>query len=139
MFFMAIPLRFGMGVAGDYISPRKILFYGMNAAALGLLGLYLVGGMAGVIIFIIGFAVVEGITSANWIMVSQYFGRNRFASIMGFMSIFHNTAMVISPIFSGWVRDRTGSYDIVMLTFIPLFAIGAIVFAIARRPAPPVS
>ena len=30
MFFIAIPLRFGMGVAGDYMSPHKILFVGMN-------------------------------------------------------------------------------------------------------------
>ena len=138
MFFMAIPLRFGMGVAGDYISPRKILFVGMNSAALGLLGLYLVGGVSGAIIFIVGFAIVEGVTSANWIMVSQYFGRARFASLMGFMSIFHNIGMVISPLFSGWVRDTTGSYDIVMLTFIPLFMLGGLVFAFARRPAPPV-
>ena len=137
MFFMAIPLRFGMGVARDYLPPRRILFWGMIAAALSLVSLLLLQGVVGVVIFIIGFAVVEGITSANWIMVSDYFGRRRFASIMGLMSVFHNTAMVISPIFSGWIRDTTGSYNIVMMTFIPLFVIGGIAFALARPPGAP--
>ena len=137
MFFLTIPLRFGLGVARDYLPPRRILFVGMNIAALSLLSLLLLEGMVGVVVFIIGFAVVEGITSTNWIMVSDYFGRSRFASIMGFMSVFHNTGMVISPIFSGWIRDTTGSYDIVMMTFIPMFVIGGIAFALASPPKTP--
>ncbi|MCH8061718.1 MAG: MFS transporter [Chloroflexi bacterium] len=137
MFFLAIPLRFGLGVARDYLPPRRILFVGMNVAALSLVPLLLFQGVVGVVIFIIGFAVVEGITSTNWIMVSDYFGRSRFASIMGLMSLFHNIGMVISPIFSGWIRDTTGSYNIVMMTFIPLFVIGGIAFALARPPKSP--
>ena len=137
MFFLAIPLRFGLGVARDYLPPRRILFVGMNVAALSLLPLLFFQGVVGVVIFIIGFAVVEGITSTNWIMVSDYFGRSRFASIMGLMSLFHNTGMVISPIFSGWIRDTTGSYNVVMMTFMPLFVIGGIAFALARPPKHP--
>ncbi|MCI0868749.1 MAG: MFS transporter [Chloroflexi bacterium] len=137
MFFIAIPLRFGMGVAGDYLSPRKILFVGMNGAAIGLLSLLLLDGLLAVIIFIIGFSLVEGITSVNWLMVGNYFGRRRFASIMGFMSMFHNTGMVISPIFSGWIRDTTQSYDLVLITFIPIYVIGALTFTLARRPVHP--
>ena len=137
MFFIAIPLRFGMGVAGDYLSPRKILFVGMNGAAIGLLSLLLLDGLLAVIIFIIGFSLVEGITSVNWLMVGNYFGRRRFASIMGFMSMFHNTGMVISPIFSGWIRDTTQSYDLVLITFIPIYVIGALTFTLARRPLHP--
>lgn len=45
--------------------------------------------------------------------------------------------MVISPIFSGWIRDTTGSYDIVMMTFIPMFVIGGIAFALASPPKAP--
>ena len=137
MFFIAIPLRFGMGVAGDHVSPRKILFVGMNGAALGLLALYMLDGIPAVVLFIIGFSLVEGITSVNWLMVGNYFGRSRFASIMGFMSLFHNAGMMISPLFSGRIKDVTGSYDIVMLTFIPIYVIGALAFTLARRPVHP--
>lgn len=134
MFFVAIPLRFGLGVAGDYVSPRYILFFGMLAPAIGLFGLLLVDGIVGIMAFMVGLAIVEGITSANWIMVGNYFGRARFASLMGFMSIFHNIGMVVSPIFSGKIRDITGEYDLVLMTFAPLFVIGSVAFLFARRP-----
>ena len=137
MFFLAIPLRFVMGVAGGMLSPRKILFGGLNIGALGLLALLLLDGQAGVILFVLALAVVEGVSSVNWIMLGDYYGRSKFASLMGLMSVFHNVGLFVSPIFSGWVRDTTGAYDIVLITFIPLYVASAIVFGLARRPGLP--
>jgi cyanate permease len=56
---------------------------------------------------------------------------------MGAMSVFHNIGLFIAPIFAGWVRDQTGSYNLVLLTFAPLFVVSAIFFALARRPSLP--
>jgi nitrate/nitrite transporter NarK len=70
-------------------------------------------------------------------MVGDYFGRGRFASLMGAMSVFHNIGLFVAPIFAGWVRDQTGSYSLVLLTFAPLFIASAIFFALARRPTLP--
>lgn len=137
LFFMAIPLRFLLGVAGGRVSPRKMLFWGMNLGAVGLFALWGVPGVLGAVLFVVGAAVVEGITSVNWLMVGDYFGRSRFASLMGTMSVFHNTGLFIAPIFAGWVRDNTGSYSIVLLTFAPMFVVSAIVFSLARRPTLP--
>ena len=137
MFFMAIPLRFLLGVAGGRLSPRKLLFYGMNLGAIGLVGLWLLPQWPALIVFILGLAIVEGITSVNWIMVGDYFGRSRFASLMGAMSIFHNIGMFIAPIYAGWIRDTTGSYEIVLMTFAPMFVLSALMFALARRPTLP--
>ena len=139
MFFMAIPLRFLLGVAGGRLSPRKLLFYGMNLGAIGLVGLWVLPQWPALIVFILGLAIVEGITSVNWIMVGDYFGRNRFASLMGAMSIFHNIGMFIAPIYAGWIRDTTGSYEIVLMTFAPTFVLSAFMFAMARRPSLPQS
>jgi MFS family permease len=137
LFFMAIPLRFLLGIAGGRVSPRKMLFWGMNLGAVGLFALWGVPGVLGVILFVVGLAVVEGITSVNWLMVGDYFGRSRFASLMGTMSLFHNIGLFIAPIFAGWVRDQTDSYSIVLLTFAPMFVISAIAFSLARRPTSP--
>ena len=137
MFFMAIPLRFLLGVAGGKVSPRKLLFYGMNLGALGLVGLWILPQWPALVVFILGLAVVEGITSVNWIMVGDYFGRARFASLMGAMSVFHNFGMFVAPIYAGWIRDTTGEYSIVLATFAPTFVLSAVMFALARRPAPP--
>ena len=95
-------------------------------------------GTAGVVVFVLGLAVVEGITSVNWLMVGDYFGRSRFASLMGAMSVFHNIGLFIAPVFAGWVRDTTGSYAIVLLTFAPMFVVSAFFFALARRPSLPI-
>ncbi|HJN86268.1 MAG: MFS transporter [Dehalococcoidia bacterium] len=137
MFFMAIPLRFILGVAGGRVSPRKLLFVGMNLGALGLLALRGLDGTLGVVIFILAFGVVEGVTAVNWIMLGDYFGRSRFASLMGFMSVFHNMGMFVAPIFSGWVKDQTGSYNLVLIAFAPLFMASGLMFLLARRPPPP--
>ena len=139
MFFMAIPLRFLLGVAGGRLSPRKLLFYSMNLGAVGLLGLWLLPQWPALVVFILGLAIVEGITSVNWIMVGDYFGRNRFASLMGAMSIFHNIGMFIAPIYAGWIRDTTDSYVIVLATFAPMFVLSAVMFALAGKPSLPAS
>jgi MFS family permease len=132
MFFLTIPLRFLLGVAGGRFSSRKLLFWGMNLGAAGMFALWGVPGTAGVMLFVLGLAVAEGIASVNWLMVGDYFGRDRFASLMGVMSVFHNVGLFIAPIFAGWVRDQTGSYSMVLLTFAPMFVASAIFFALAR-------
>ncbi len=137
MFFLAIPLRFLLGVAGGRVSPRKLLFYGMNLGAIGLVGLWILPQWSALIVFILGLAIVEGITSVNWIMVGDYFGRSRFASLMGAMSIFHNIGMFVAPIYAGWMRDTTGGYEVVLATFAPTFVISALMFALAKRPSLP--
>jgi len=139
MFFLAIPLRFLLGIAGDKLAPRKLLFFGMNLGAVSLLALLWVNSIVGVIIFILCLAVVEGVTSVNWIMLGDYFGRGRFASLMGFMSVFHNIGLVITPIYAGWIKDTTGSYDMVLATLAPLFVVSAFAFSLSTRPSPPTS
>jgi MFS family permease len=139
MFFLAIPLRFLLGVAGGRFSSPKLLFWGMNLGAVGMFALWGMPGTAGVMLFVLGLAVVEGITSVNWLMVGDYFGRDRFASLMGVMSVFHNVGLFIAPIFAGWVRDQTGSYNVVLLTFAPMFVASAIFFVLAHPPTLPVS
>ncbi len=137
MFFLAIPLRFLLGVAGGRFSPRKLLFFGMNLGAVGLVGLWVLPEWPALVVFILGLAVVEGITSVNWIMLGDYFGRSRFASLMGTMSIFHNLGMFVAPIYAGWIRDTTNSYELVLATFAPTFVLSACMFALSRRPNPP--
>ena len=139
MFFLAIPLRFLLGIAGDKLAPRKLLFFGMNLGAVSLLSLLWLNSIYGILLFVLCLAIVEGVTSVNWIMLGDYFGRGRFASLMGFMSVFHNIGLVITPIYAGWIKDTTGSYDLVLATLAPLFVVSAFAFAMSTRPDPPQS
>jgi len=134
MFFLSIPLRFGLGLASGVFSPRKVVFAGMSAGGLGVLGMLLLDGVPAVLALVVGLAVVESMSSVNWITVGDYFGRNHFASLMGAMSVFLNLGSVVTPVLSGLVFDQTKSYDLVLLIGAPLLLAGGIIFALARKP-----
>ena len=139
MFFLGIPLRFIMGVTSDKFRGNVLLAIGMVIGAVGMGGLWIGPGLTGMLLFVVGIAIVEGITSVNWLMLSDYYGRARFATLMGFMSLFMNIGMFISPYASGLVFDRTGSYYWVLAVFTPLYVVSAIAFLFATRPNSPVS
>ncbi|HCG91776.1 MAG TPA: hypothetical protein DEZ08_08080 [Dehalococcoidia bacterium] len=134
MMGLAIPLRFFMGWAVDFFPPRIILFTGMMAGAIGVLILWWFGNIWGALGFAVCISLIEGITSTNWLMLANYFGQSKFATLMGILSLFHNSFMFISPLYAGWLRDSTNSYSVALLTFAPMFAIGAISFALAKKP-----
>ena len=72
-------------------------------------------------------------------MLSDYYGRARFATLMGFMSLFMNVGMFISPYASGIVKDAVGDYYWVLAVFTPLYLVSAAAFLFATRPDPPAS
>lgn len=134
MFFLAIPLRFSLGLASGYFSVRWLLFAGMGIGAVGTACLFTFNGTPAAFMFVIGLAAVEGISTSNWLVVGQYFGRNRFGSLVGIMTVFHSLGSLISPVTSGWVFDSTQSYSAVLLAAAPLFFLGGVAFLLARKP-----
>ena len=138
MFALGIPLRFILGVTTGKFRSNLMLAGGMAIGAVGMWGLWLGPGVVGLLAFVIGIAVVEGITSVNWLMLSDYFGRARFATLMGFMSLFMNIGLFASPMFAGIVYRLTESYWLVLATFTPMYLISALAFLLCTRPRPPV-
>ena len=139
MFFLGIPLRFVLGVTTDKFRSNVLLAVGMAIGAVGMGGLWIGPGVFGLLLFVVGIAIVEGITSVNWLMLSDYYGRARFATLMGFMSLFMNVGMFASPYAAGVVADATGSYYIILAVFTPLYLVSALAFLLATRPQPPAS
>ncbi len=138
MFFLGIPLRFILGVTTGKFRSNVMLAGGMAIGAVGMWGLWLGPGLIGLLTFVIGIAVVEGITSVNWLMLSDYYGRARFATLMGFMSLFMNIGLFASPLFAGFVEQFTGSYYLVLAAFTPMYLVSALAFLLCTRPQPPV-
>ena len=139
MFFLGIPLRFVMGITSDKFRGNVLLAVGMVLGAFGMGGLWVVPGIFGMLLFVVGIAVVEGITSVNWLMLSDYYGRGRFATLMGFMSLFMNIGMFATPLAAGYVADHTDSYFIFLAVCTPLYLVSAVAFLLATRPSPPPS
>ena len=136
--FLSIPMRIGIGWLGDRWSRPKILSAGMALGAISLLWLQNAQGVREIWIFICVFAVVEGLSALNWALVGDYFGRKRFATLRGFLSLVYSWGMIIMPVLAGYIFDRTDSYTIVIWIFIGMYVAGTLIFALIQKPKPPI-
>ena len=80
---------------------------------------------------------LEGVATANWLAVADYFGRRSFGRLVGLMTPCHSVMGLVAPFASGWVFDHTGSYTWVLLPAAALLLLAGVAFALARRPGVP--
>ncbi len=83
----------------------------------------------------VGLAITMGTAPLNWSLIGDFFGRRHWAKLRGIMGVFNGIATFASPIYAGWLYDRTQSYTTVLISFSILLLLGAITFAILRHPA----
>ena len=80
--------------------------------------------------FPIGLAITMGTVPLNWALIGDFFGRRSYATLRGIMGVGYGIGTFVSPIYAGWIFDRTGSYENVLLTFIIVHLLATSVFAI---------
>ena len=134
LFFVSIPARLLIGFSGLRLPGQGVLGVGMAVGAVSLLALTLVPGTWIIFPFVAGLAILEGAAVLNWVLVGNLFGRRSFATLTGIISVFYSAGMMASPLFLGWMVDRTGGYAESLLVLTGLYAASAVFFAIARRP-----
>ena len=137
LFFLSIPLRVAMGVLGVRFPVQLMICGGLAAGALGTTLLLLLEGKLAVFLFIALVAIDHSVTPLSWVSVGNYFGRRSFSSLFGVIIPCINVGMLISPIYLGWVRDTTDSYQLALISFLPVYAISAFLFLIMRSPPLP--
>ena len=137
MAFLSIPMRIGIGWLGDRWSRSKMLAAGMALGAFSLMILQNANSLIQVWLFISVFSVVEGLSALNWALVGDYFGRKRFATLRGILSLVYSWGMIVMPIVAGAIFDRTSSYNNVIWIFIGMYICGTIVFLVIQRPRIP--
>lgn len=68
-------------------------------------------------------------------LASRYFGMMSYAKVYGFLYAPFGIFSSVSPVVYGYVRDATGSYDLMLMAAMILFAIGgAILLLLGRYP-----
>ena len=134
LFFVSIPTRLLIGFSGLRLPGQGVLGVGMAVGAVALLALILVPGTWIIFPFAAGLAILEGAAVLNWVLVGNLFGRRSFATLTGIISVFYSAGMMLSPLFLGWMVDRTGGYRESLLVLTGLYAASAVLFAVARRP-----
>ena len=137
MAFLSIPMRIGIGWLGDRWSRSKMLAAGMALGAFSLIILQNANSSFQVWLFISVFSVVEGLSALNWALVGDYFGRKRFATLRGILSLVYSWGMIVMPIVAGGIFDRTGSYNTVIWIFVGMYICGTILFLVIQRPRTP--
>jgi len=131
--FCTIITTLAMGWMGDRWNKASLSCLGILPTVLGMLSLVISQGKATLYAFPILLAITMGTTPLNWSLLGDLFGRRKFATLRGTMAISYGTVAFLSPIYAGWVFDRTGSYTIVLLSFSIILLIAAFLFFTLRR------
>jgi MCP family monocarboxylic acid transporter-like MFS transporter 13 len=134
---LSVPLAIGLGWIGDRWNKARLSSICIVPIILAMMGMLFSQGETILYFFPIAFAFVMGTTPLNWALIGDFFGRGSYATLRGIMGIGYGTATFISPIYAGWIFDRTQSYDIVLLTFTIIMTLAAFFFAILSPPQPP--
>ena len=134
LFFASIPARFLIGISGMRFSAQRILAGGMASGMAALIALTLVEGTWIIWVFVFGMALLEGASTLNWVLLGNFFGRRHFATLTGIISVFYSAGMMLSPLFLGWMFDRTQSYHVSLLILAALYGASAVLFALSRSP-----
>ncbi len=127
------------GFLSEKISERVLAAVVMILTALTIVYLQSVRTATGALIF----AVIFGMTSRGEgtlinIIIAQYYGRNSFGAISGFVSPFNMIGLGIGPIIASVAFDLTGSYQGVFYVFAVVSLLSAALLWMAKKPIPPV-
>jgi MFS family permease len=134
MFLLAVPMRLGAGALGQRFPVQPPLFVGEVLAGAAMANLLFLPGLFPLYLFVVLLSVEQGSSTLHWVALGNYFGRTNFATLMGIMSTCFNIGMLLTPLYAGWIFDRTGSYNLVLLTFLPMYGASAVTCLLLRRP-----
>ncbi len=118
------------GWMGDRWPKSLLCSAGIIPLVAGMLILMLHPSAASVYALPIGLAVVMGTVPLNWALIGDLFGRLKYASLRGIIGIGNGLGTFLSPVFAGWVFDRSGSYSSVLLTFVLIHLVACVLFAV---------
>lgn len=128
------------GFLGDRVDKRLLIIVAILMTAAGLLVLAAASSLWMVAVFAalngIGFGARIPLTTA---IRADYFGSRHYGTITGFNGMVVTLGIMAGPLIAGRSFDVTGSYvaGFTWLAFVG--ALGAVLFAFVRKPAPPAS
>ncbi|HSF30311.1 MAG TPA: MFS transporter [Candidatus Tectomicrobia bacterium] len=136
--FSAVVVRPLTGWLGDRWSKQKIGALGVILGSLGLVVLtYSNGALWHMVFFAILFSFADGVNSVTWALVGDFFGRNHFASIRGWIGMIQSLVAMPAAVYTGWIFDQTQSYTYALLPFIVIYVLAGLVLWQAPRPRRP--
>jgi len=128
--FCSIGTTLATGWLGDRWSKALLCSLGVLPTVVAMSVLILSQPGDALFAFPIGLAVTAGTIPLNWALIGDLFGRRSYATLRGIMAVGYGIATFASPIYAGWVFDRTGSYQKALFSFIVAQTLGALLFGV---------
>ncbi len=124
-----------MGWMGDRRNKIMISSLGILPTVGGLVALVVSEGPVALHVFPVALAVTLGTAPLNWSLIGDFFGRKSYGTLRGMMGLGYGFFTFFSPIYAGWMHDRTGSYASVLLLFCGILLLSSILFLFLQYPS----
>ncbi|MCH7621901.1 MAG: MFS transporter [Chloroflexi bacterium] len=138
MFGINFLSRLIVGYLGDRWPKSYLLFGSLLLEATGLVCLFFGQWNDDRIVLLLLFILLQGLGDGGgiivWAAMGEYFGRDRFATLRGYITFSHSWALIASPVFAGWVFDKYGSYDLAIGPGAVCAAAAALCFLAIKKP-----
>ena len=135
LLFLGVPLSLLFGWLADTLPKNLILSI---SAVSGTASFFLLATSLNSIwiiyLFVFLFAIAETSGSNNWATFGDYFGRRSYGRLRGITQLASSPGVFLAPVFAGWWYDRTEGYALPLWVFAILFGLGALTFALMRKP-----
>jgi len=139
MSFLSIPSALFLGWVADRMRKGLVVALGSIVGVAALLLFATATHTWQVYLFILLFAFSESVGPIPIALTGEFFGRRNFATIRGAMQFFSTFASFGTPIYAGWVWDKTDSYKWALVTFAVAAGVAAALFFFLRPPKTPAS
>jgi MFS family permease len=134
---LVIPSSLVSGFLADRWDKRAFISVGMLVGTAAFLLLALAQHPAFLYLAAVLLALFDNLGVVNSSLIGDYFGRRNFATLRGLMTGIGTTAVALSPVFAGWVWDRTGSYLPALLPLACGLVLSAGLYGLLRAAFPP--
>jgi OFA family oxalate/formate antiporter-like MFS transporter len=135
LLFLTVPLSLFFGWLADTLPKNWVLSI---TAVSGTTAFFLLASPLSSIwiiyLFVLLFAIAETSGSNNWATIGDYFGRKAYGRLRGLTQLASSPGVFLAPVFAGWWYDRVESYTLPLWVFTIFFALGALSFALMRKP-----
>ena len=133
---ISIPGRFGLSYLGDYFNRRYMMAGSLLVMTFAIYLLAIADSLASSIPGLVVYSISQGgISVIPQAMIADYFGRKAFATIAGFRSSIQMLGIIIGPVVSGFVYDKTGNYEWAFMGFATASIVSMLLVFMARPPS----
>jgi sugar phosphate permease len=131
-----IPITLVCGWFGDRWDKSLICGLGVLPTMAGML--LLMYGHSGVSLYAlpVGLAITMGTVPLNWALIGDFFGRRSYGTLRGIMVVGTGLGTFLTPIYAGWVFDRSETYAPALWAFFIVHLLAAVLFFTLHRRSP---